>query len=89
MVHLTRVDFFRAEISATFHGRDIFAPVAAHLAAGAEPEAMGEVIQDPVKLEPPAPKGFPGRLDPLAVPERLTAPQPAYVSLQSALYHHG
>jgi predicted transcriptional regulator of viral defense system len=31
---------------------------------------------------------FPGRLDPLAVPERLTAPQPAYVSLQSALYHH-
>lgn len=32
---------------------------------------------------------FPGRLDLLAVPERLTAPQPAYVSLQSALYHHG
>jgi len=32
---------------------------------------------------------FPGRLDSLAVPERLTAPQPAYVSLQSALYHHG
>jgi predicted transcriptional regulator of viral defense system len=33
--------------------------------------------------------GFPERLDPMAVPERLTAPQPAYVSLQSALYHHG
>lgn len=32
---------------------------------------------------------FPGRLDLLALPERLTAPQPAYVSLQSALYHHG
>jgi predicted transcriptional regulator of viral defense system len=32
---------------------------------------------------------FPGRIDPLAIPERLTAPQPAYVSLQSALYHHG
>ncbi|MEI7879896.1 MAG: hypothetical protein WCI95_03370 [bacterium] len=32
---------------------------------------------------------FPGRLDLLAVPERLTAPQPAYLSLQSALYHHG
>lgn len=30
-----------------------------------------------------------GRLDPLALPEWLTAPQPAYVSLQSALYHHG
>jgi len=32
---------------------------------------------------------FPGRLDHLALPERLTAPDPAYVSLQSALYHHG
>lgn len=32
---------------------------------------------------------FPGRLDLLAAPERLTAPQPAYVSLQSALYYHG
>lgn len=32
---------------------------------------------------------FPGRLDPLGLPERLTATQPAYVSLQSALYHHG
>lgn len=32
---------------------------------------------------------FPDRLDPMAVPERLTAPQPAYVSLQSALNHHG
>ncbi len=33
--------------------------------------------------------GVPGRLDPLGLPERLTAPYPAYVSLQSALYHHG
>lgn len=32
---------------------------------------------------------FPGRLDPLELPGFLTAPQPAYVSLQSALYHHG
>ncbi len=29
------------------------------------------------------------RLDPLALPEALTAPYPAYVSLQTALYHHG
>lgn len=32
---------------------------------------------------------FPGRLDPLGLPERLTAPRPAYVSMQSALYYHG
>lgn len=31
----------------------------------------------------------PGGVDPLAVPEYLTAPFPAYVSLQSALYLHG
>jgi S-adenosylmethionine hydrolase len=37
-------------VSATFHGRDIFAPVAAHLARGAELADAGEPI-DPVDLE--------------------------------------
>jgi len=32
---------------------------------------------------------FPGRVNSLALPEYLTAPFPAYVSLQSALYLHG
>jgi predicted transcriptional regulator of viral defense system len=32
---------------------------------------------------------LPNRVDPLALPEYLTAPFPAYVSLQSALYLHG
>jgi predicted transcriptional regulator of viral defense system len=32
---------------------------------------------------------LPGRVDSLALPEYLTAPLPAYVSLQSALYLHG
>ena len=32
---------------------------------------------------------FPGRVSPFAVPEALTRPLPSYVSLQSALYHHG
>jgi len=36
-------------VSATFHGRDVFAPVAAHLAAGAEPAAAGEPVE-PGKL---------------------------------------
>jgi S-adenosylmethionine hydrolase len=45
-------------LSATFHGRDIFAPVAAHLALGAAPEALGEPL-DPAELivlERPAPE---------------------------------
>ena len=32
---------------------------------------------------------IPGRVDPLTLPGRLTAPMPSYVSLQSALYLHG
>jgi S-adenosylmethionine hydrolase len=37
--------------SATFHGRDLFAPVAAWLAAGGDPEALGPEVADPVRLE--------------------------------------
>ncbi len=33
--------------------------------------------------------GFRERIDPFALPEYLTAPYPSYVSLQSALFHHG
>ena len=33
--------------------------------------------------------GFKDRIDPFALPEYLTAPYPSYISLQSALYHHG
>ena len=32
---------------------------------------------------------FPEKLDPLILPEYLTAPFPSYISLQTALYHHG
>ncbi len=32
---------------------------------------------------------IPGKTDPLALPEILTRPFPSYVSLQTALYHHG
>ena len=35
--------------SSTFHGRDVFAPVAAHLAAGANPSELGEAV-DPSSL---------------------------------------
>ncbi len=38
--------FFRKPVSRTFHGRDIFAPVAAHLAAGVAPARMGKIVED-------------------------------------------
>jgi len=43
--------YFRHPVSRTFHGRDIFAPVAAHLAAGVAPARMGKCIAD--YLRPP------------------------------------
>jgi len=41
----------RESISATFHGRDLFAPAAAHLAAGLPLERVGPPVDDPVLLE--------------------------------------
>jgi len=38
--------YFRKPVSKTFHGRDIFAPVAAHIAAGVAPARMGKLIND-------------------------------------------
>jgi S-adenosylmethionine hydrolase len=43
--------YFRQPVSATFHGRDIFAPVAAHVAAGVPPSRMGKPIQDYLRPE--------------------------------------
>jgi S-adenosyl-L-methionine hydrolase (adenosine-forming) len=48
-VDLTRSPFRLEPVSATFHGRDLFAPVAAHLALGARLEEAGQPI-DPASL---------------------------------------
>lgn len=42
--------YLREHISHTFHGRDVFAPVAAHLAQGASPGEIGELIASWIKL---------------------------------------
>ena len=47
---------FAAAPCPTFHGRDIFAPAAAHLARGVEIESLGKTIQDPVRLPLAAPR---------------------------------
>jgi S-adenosylmethionine hydrolase len=46
---LTNRSFMRTEISMTFHGRDIFAPTAAHLASGKMPAECGLEISDYVR----------------------------------------
>jgi len=51
---LTNRAWHLAQVSQTFHGRDIFAPVAARLACGAAFEEAGELIDDFVRLTWPA-----------------------------------
>lgn len=46
---VTNRSMMRDEVSATFHGRDIFAPVAAHLACGAPAKECGVEIMDYMK----------------------------------------
>lgn len=43
-VRVTEARYFRPTVSATFHGRDIFAPVAARLAAGLDLRRLGPAI---------------------------------------------
>lgn len=54
-IHLDRPQYWLTEISSVFHGRDVFAPVAAHLAAGTPLNSLGTTIYDPVRLEIPLP----------------------------------
>jgi S-adenosylmethionine hydrolase len=55
-VELTNAKYMLEPVSRTFHGRDVFAPAAAHLACGAEFAEFGEAIE-------------PGELERLEVPE--------------------
>lgn len=51
--HLDRPRYWLPEIAPTFHGRDIFAPIAAMLVLGRAPEDFGSPIDDAVRLEIP------------------------------------
>jgi len=44
--HIVESRFMAEPVSITFHGRDIFAPVAAHIANGVEPSRIGRTITD-------------------------------------------
>src|ERR1700691_487946 len=47
---LTNPRYFLQPVSRTFHGRDVFAPVAAYLASGILPSRFGPKIQDHLRL---------------------------------------
>jgi len=50
---LTEERWFRHPVSRTFHGRDVFAPVAAHLACGVPLASFGALLSDPVRTPRP------------------------------------
>ncbi|MBI2836282.1 MAG: SAM-dependent chlorinase/fluorinase [Chloroflexi bacterium] len=55
-VALSQPRFWRSPVSSTFHGRDIFAPVAAWLSLGLTPQDFGEIISTVTMLPLPQPR---------------------------------
>ena len=55
IVELTNKKYFLSKVTSTFHGRDVFAPVAAHISLGSGISKLGSPITDPVKLKLPLP----------------------------------
>ena len=53
--HFNQDKWFGSTISSTFHGRDIFAPLAAHLSRGVDPVEMGTEIDDYTRIGIPRP----------------------------------
>lgn len=45
VIHLTNPQYFLRPVSPTFHGRDLFAPVAGHLSRGKDPNTFGEPLE--------------------------------------------
>ncbi|MBI3988158.1 MAG: SAM-dependent chlorinase/fluorinase [candidate division NC10 bacterium] len=56
VIEITASGYFLPKVSSTFHGRDLFAPVAARLAKGVEFWSFGQPITDYRRLEIPTPR---------------------------------
>ncbi|HHT9109909.1 MAG TPA: SAM hydrolase/SAM-dependent halogenase family protein [Candidatus Brocadiaceae bacterium] len=55
IVRITNTTYFLQKSSRTFHGRDIFAPIAAYISCGVKPQQLGTHIQQLNKLDIPEP----------------------------------
>lgn len=56
---LENARYWRATVAPTFHGRDLFGPVAAHLDRGARFDDVGHVVDDHVRLDFGRPRPLP------------------------------
>lgn len=55
IVEISAPEYRMPDRSSTFHGRDVFAPAAAHLATGVQLDLLGPAVSDPVLLNIPEP----------------------------------
>jgi len=56
IIHLTNDKYFLKPVSSTFHGRDIFAPVAGFISKGMCPEEFGTLLKSIKRIEIPKPR---------------------------------
>lgn len=63
MVQVTSDRYFRPVVSATFHGRDIMAPVAAHFSLGLQPDELGPAIAGLQSLDWPGAEKLANRIE--------------------------
>jgi len=61
-VEITEPRYALPGVSRTFHGRDIFAPAAAHLAAGVPITALGPAVPELIRLDAPRLEIVPGAI---------------------------
>ena len=57
-IAITKPEFWRSPVSTTFHGRDIFTPVAARLSLGISPSTFGESVDSLVVLPVEGPESL-------------------------------
>lgn len=58
VIQVTNQKYFLSPLSRTFHGRDIFAPVAAHLTRGISPEKLGSALKPEELVSSPFPQAY-------------------------------
>jgi len=63
IVCITKPEHWLGEVSPTFHGRDIMAPIAARLSLGLSPDELGEPCDKLIELPWPGVQQVPNRID--------------------------
>ena len=63
LIRLEDPAYWLPQVSSTFHGRDIMAPVAARLALGLDPDRLGPPLERLSVLDWPEPRPSPTRID--------------------------